>query len=146
MWLATSKEKGKESRQIVRKAGWRHNGMVSSVFAVRLLSHVSSESTLTTTNKREKKWESLYFLSKMKKRKKERKKKKRKKERKEGEISDIFGCNLLRKKKVKWKRKKEVVICGLPHQKRKEKKVDKLSGKQADVTTERFLQFLHLSA
>ena len=30
------------------------------------------------------------------------------------------------------------VIWGLPHRKRKEKKADKLSGKLADVTTERF--------
>ena len=34
------------------------------------------------------------------------------------------------------------VSCGLPHQNRKEKKAEKLSGKQADVTTEQFLQFL----
>ena len=38
------------------------------------------------------------------------------------------------------------MICGLSHRKRKEKKADKLSGKQADVTTERFLQFLSSSA
>ena len=31
------------------------------------------------------------------------------------------------------------VICGLSHRKRKEKKADKLSGKQADVKTEQFL-------
>ena len=31
-------------------------------------------------------------------------------------------------------------------EKRKEKKVDKMSGKQADVTTERFLPFLSSSA
>ena len=31
-WLATSKEKGKESRQVVGKTGWRLNGTVSLVF------------------------------------------------------------------------------------------------------------------
>ena len=38
------------------------------------------------------------------------------------------------------------MICGLPQRKRKEKKADKLSGKQANVTLERFLQFLSSSA
>ena len=38
------------------------------------------------------------------------------------------------------------VICSLPHRKRKEKKVDKLSGKQDDVTTEWFHQFFSSSA
>ena len=38
------------------------------------------------------------------------------------------------------------MICDLPHRKRKEKKADKLSGKQTDVTTKLFLQFLSLSA
>ena len=54
-----------------------------------------------------------------------------------------------KKERKKEKRKKEStsrVIYGLPHRKRKEKKVDKLSGKQADVTTERFLQFLSSSS
>ena len=32
LWLATSKEKGNESRQVVGKAGLHHNGTVSSVF------------------------------------------------------------------------------------------------------------------
>ena len=56
-------------------------------------------------------------------------------------------------KKIKWKWKKERkkertnhVIFGLQHRKRKEKKADKLLGKQADVTTEQFLQFLSSSA
>ena len=31
LWFATSKEKGKESWQVVEKVGWRHNGTVSSV-------------------------------------------------------------------------------------------------------------------
>ena len=38
------------------------------------------------------------------------------------------------------------MICGLPHRKRKEKKADKLLGKQADITTEQFLQFLSSSS
>ena len=37
------------------------------------------------------------------------------------------------------------VICGLQHRKWKEKKADKLLGKQAAVTMEWFLQFLSLS-
>ena len=32
LWLATSKEKVNECRQVDEKAGWRHNGTVSSVF------------------------------------------------------------------------------------------------------------------
>ena len=46
-------------------------------------------------------------------------------------------------------KKKEItyhVICCLPHRKRKEKKAGKLFGKQADVTTEQFIQFLSSSA
>ena len=44
------------------------------------------------------------------------------------------------------KKRRYHVICGLPYQKRKEKKADDLSAKQIDVTTERFLQFLSSSA
>ena len=60
LWLATSKEKGKESRQIVRKAGWRHNGTVSSVFefvcfAMYLLNLHWQQQT------RERKWESPFI-------------------------------------------------------------------------------------
>ena len=47
---------------------------------------------------------------------------------------------------MKKKERMNHVICGLPHRKGKEKKADKLSGKQADVTAERFLQFLSTSA
>ena len=39
---------------------------------------------------------------------------------------------------MKKKERKNHVICSLPHRKRKEKKADKLSGKQADVTIEQF--------
>ena len=81
------------------------------------------------------------------------KKKKKKKERTEGEISAVFVVIFKERKKLKWKRKKEWkkerknhVICGLPHWKRKEMKADKLLGKQTDVTTERFFHFLTSSA
>ena len=50
------------------------------------------------------------------------------------------------KKKEKRKERTNHLIWGLPHRKRKEKKANKLSGKQANVTTERFLQFLSLSS
>ena len=48
--------------------------------------------------------------------------------------------------KVKEKERKNHGICGLPPRKRKEKKADKLCGKQADGTTEQFLQFFSSSA
>ena len=49
----------------------------------------------------------------------------------------------------KYQNKKERmnhVICGLPHWKRREKTAGKLAGKQANVTTEQFLQLLSSSA
>ena len=66
------------------------------------------------------------------------------KRKKNGEI--WLCCNFQRKKKIKVKKKKRMnpVIWGLPHW--KERKADMLSGKQADITPEWFLQFLSLSA
>ena len=89
-------------------------------------------------------------MKKKEQNKKERKKKEKKKERTEGEISDVFIVTFKERKNASEKgRKKEStnhVMCGLPHRKGKEKKADKLPGKQADVTTERLLQFLSMSA
>ena len=79
--------------------------------------------------------------------KKERKEKERKKERTKDEISNIFVVIFKeRNHQSEEERKKRIVICGLPHQKRKEKKADKLSGKNIDMTIQRFLQFLSSSA
>ena len=47
---------------------------------------------------------------------------------------------------MKKKERTNHMISSLPHRKRKEKKADKFSGKQADVKTERFLKFLSSSA
>ena len=44
--------------------------------------------------------------------------------------------------KERKKERKSNVICGLSHRKQTEKKAEKLSGIQAEVKTERFLQFL----
>ena len=51
-----------------------------------------------------------------------------------------------RKNKVKKKERTNHMICGLPHRKSKKKKAGKWLGKQADVTTEHFFQFLSSSA
>ena len=73
------------------------------------------------------------------------------KERKEGRSKDrkwglwrFFKIIFKEKKNQSEKERKKEQIA--PHRERKEKKADKLSGKHADVTTERLFQFLSWSA
>ena len=67
------------------------------------------------------------------------------KKNKERKVRSLTFFLAIFKERKKTKMKKKVrtnrMISGLPHRKRKEKKADKLSGKQADVTTERFFSF-----
>ena len=61
LWLATSKEKGKESRQVVGKAGWLHNGTVCSFFEFVCLAMYLLNLHWQQQEK-EWKWENLHFL------------------------------------------------------------------------------------
>ena len=53
----------------------------------------------------------------------------------------IFGERKILSEKEKKKERKNYMICGLPHRKRKEKKADKFSGKQTDIIMERVFFF-----